>query len=323
MKKIIFSMVLLCTLFSSMVFANGEKEGKVTVAGIVFQNDLYMKTVQLGMEAAGKENGVEVLLANSDNKVDKEASLIDTYIARGVDAIVITPIGFAGGSDVALKRAVDAGITIVYFNTQSEKVPGVSYIGTSNTSIGTVAGKEAKNFIEKKFAGQEVEVATISFRSQLPELAEQRSSGFFNQIKGIEGVSLVAEQDAWLAEMAIRVVGDILTAHPNVKIIHAANDGGTVGAVQAVRNAGKTGEVFVFGTDGSDQIIQMLLADDDILQSAAAQEPFLVGKTSVEMAINSLAGKTVEAEININPKPLSRGNPDDLKKFQKELQSYQ
>ena len=64
-----------------------------TVAGIVFQQDMFMRAVTRGMEAAGKERGITVFTANSDNKVEKEANLIDTYIARGVKAIVIAPLG--------------------------------------------------------------------------------------------------------------------------------------------------------------------------------------------------------------------------------------
>lgn len=327
MKKLGLFIVMIVVITN--VYATGSSDGgsrdaesEIVLAGIVFQNDLYMRTVQIGMEAAGKEAGVTVLLGNSDNKVDKEAQLIDTYIARGVNAIIITPISADDGSDAALQRAADAGITIVYFNTKAN-VPGVSHIGTSNTAVGQAAGKAAFDFINKNLSGQDIEVATLSFRSQLPEPAEQRTSGFLNEIKGISGVKLVAEQDAWLAEQAIRVVGDMLTANPNIKIIHAANEGGTVGAVQAVRTAGKAGEVFVFGTDGSDQIVQMLLSDDNVLQSAAAQGPFEVGKRSVEIALKSLKGESVESEIDIPPHVLLRSDPDDLKAFQEELKTYQ
>ena len=79
-------------------------EGR-SIAGIVFQQDQYMKTVQMGMAAAAKESGVELLDANSDNKLEKETQLIDTYIARGVQAICLTPLS-ADGSIPAIKKAV-------------------------------------------------------------------------------------------------------------------------------------------------------------------------------------------------------------------------
>lgn len=323
MKKV-FVFIFLVALALHTVVAKGslvEGKGEYIIAGVVFQGDLYMRTVQIGMESAGKKLGVTVMLGNSDNKVDKEARLIDTYIAAGVDAIAITPIGLKGSSDAVMQRAADADIKIVYFNTHTN-VPGISFIGTSDASIGATSGKAARAFIEKKFKGKPVKVATVSFRAQLPESAEARSSGFFNEIKRIKGVTLVAEQDAWLAEMAVRVVGDMITANPDIVIIHAANEGGTVGAVQAVRNAGKQGQIFVFGTDGSDQIAQMLLSKDNVLQAAAAQEPFQVGSKSIEIATKALKNQSFEKDVNIAPRLLSRENPNDVKKFRQEIKSY-
>ena len=48
------------------------------------------------MAAAAKAAGAELLEANSENKPEKEASLIDTYIARGVKAIAMSPISAEG-----------------------------------------------------------------------------------------------------------------------------------------------------------------------------------------------------------------------------------
>ena len=54
------------------------------------------------MAAAAEASGVELLEANSDNKLEKETQLIDTYIARGVQAIALTPLS-ADGSIPAIR----------------------------------------------------------------------------------------------------------------------------------------------------------------------------------------------------------------------------
>ncbi len=325
MRRLIFILSVGLLLLSSQmnVFSRGQSGEKGTVvAGIVFQNDQFMRTVQLGMSAAGKEAGATVLLGNSDNKITKEASLIDTYIARGVDAIIITPIGNNGSSDAALQRAADAGITIVYFNT-SAGVPAVSHVGTSDASIGKIEGQAARKFIQARMQGMPLNVATISYRSQLAESAEARSGGFLKQISDLPGYKLVAGQDAWLAEMAVRVTGDVLTANPDINVIGTANDGSLIGSVQAVRNAGLAGKVFVFGVAGSEQVVQMLQADDDILQFSVAHDAFRIGKVATETALKSLAGESVEKEIEVPPFTLSRDNPAGLDKYLAEIKSYQ
>ncbi len=320
MKSTLFKIISAGTItFGSLFVQAADKE--YTIAGIVFQNDLFMRTVQIGMENAGKELGAKVLLGSSDNKIDKEAQLIDTYIARGVDAIVITPLS-ADGSVAALKRARTAGIEVVIFGTPLNDDLYVSFINSEQREIGGRAGDAAKQYIEENLNGEKIEVATLSFRSQIPEMADARSSSFLEKIIDDENVTLVSEQDAWLAEKAVTVAGDIITANPGLNIIHAANEGGTVGAVQAVKNAGKAGQIAVFGTDGSDQIAQMLLFNDGILQTSSAQQPFLIGKTGVQVAIDALNGKDVKKEIIVPVRLLERANPEDVKAFQKELRSY-
>src|SRR5207247_607528 len=132
-------------------------------------------------------------------------------------------------------------------------------------------GRAAREFIEARLGGK-ARVALIGFSSQLPEQGGARQKGFKQEIAGMPGVTIVAEQDAWNAPEAATTVSEILTKKPNV--IWAANEGGTVGAVTAVRSAGKAGQVVVFGTDISAQLIDFLLDDDGVLQAVTAQKPF-------------------------------------------------
>src|SRR6185436_9063006 len=148
-------------------------------------------------------------------------------------------------------------------------------------SLGSTSGRAARQFIEARLGGK-ARVALIGFASQLPEQGGARQAGFKEAIAGMPGVEIVAEQDAWTAPQAATVVSELLTKHPDV--VWAANEGGTVGAVTAVLNAGKAGSVFVFGTDVSTQLVEFILADDGILQAVTAQAPVEMGKTAVESA---------------------------------------
>jgi sugar transport system substrate-binding protein len=67
---------------------------------------------------------------------------------------------------------------------------------------------------------------------------------------------VIADQDAWMQDKAITVGGDIITAKGDeLTMIFSANEGGTIGASMAVKNAGKEGKIFVFGFDGSEQMV--------------------------------------------------------------------
>jgi simple sugar transport system substrate-binding protein/ribose transport system substrate-binding protein len=74
----------------------------------------------------------------------------------------------------------------------------------------------------------------------------------------------------------------MLTAHPEINVIFACNDGSTIGAAMAVKQAGLQGKVFVFGYDGGDQQTSMMLSGDNILLGVVAQDPYTQGYKAVE-----------------------------------------
>jgi len=316
-RSVLLSSVALAAtaLVPTAVLAEGR-----TIAGIVFQQDQYMKTVQMGMAAAAKASGVELLDANSDNKLEKETQLIDTYIARGVQAIALTPLS-ADGSIPAIQKAVDAGIVVICWGSTINSDIAAANITSSNLDLGHNTGKEAHAFIEKQFPGKKVKIATVAFKSLLPEQSNDRVNGFLDEVK--DQVEVVAQQDAWLTEKAISVVSDILTANPDIEIIYAANEGGTIGAAQAVKKAGLEGKVFVFGIDGTEQLANMLLDPDNVLQAVTAQQPFEVGQLAIKAANDVLDGKTVEKNQSVPVLSLSRNDPDGVNAFLAQLKTLQ
>jgi simple sugar transport system substrate-binding protein/ribose transport system substrate-binding protein len=297
-----------------------SQERKLKLAGIVFQEDQYFRLVQFGMQQAAKEGGVELLLANSNNKPEKEIELVNTYIARKVDAIVISPIS-KEGSVTALKLAHDKGIRVLCHSTLINADFYAAHVECSPSDLGQQTGKAAKEYIEKNLGGK-AKVAIVAFKSQVPEQSDARTGGFKAEVMKLPGVEIVAEQDAWLPEMAVKKVGDILTANPDVNIVYAANEGGTIGAVLAVKGAGKAGQVTVFGTDSSQQLLEMLQSPDNILQAITSQRPVLVGRMAVESAIKVLKNQPVEKKAYLPGILLSRADPEGVKKFAADFKTW-
>lgn len=289
-------------------------KGKYKIAGIGFQNDQFFKIIEFGMKDAAQKNNVDLALGNSGGALDKEIALVDTYIGQKMDAIVIAPYN-QKASVAALKRAHDSGIKIVTYDSFIEADFPVSNIKSDQIALGKATGEEAARYIQEKMGGK-AKVAIISYLALLPEPAGQRTKGFEDEIKKLPGVEVVARQDAWMAEKGVGVVEGILTAHPEVNLIWAANEGGTVGAVTAVRNAGKAGKIVVFGTDMSDQMAGFLLADDNILQAVTGQKPFEIGSQALETAIKALKNEPVEKAVRLPGVLFTRRSPEGVKKYQ-------
>ena len=317
-EKTVFSFLLVAILALLVGCSTKQKEQpKKRIAGIVFQEDQFFRLILFGMRDAATKNGAELLEANSDGKPDKEVQLINTYIANNVDAIVISPLS-TKASVSALTRAHEKGIAIITYNTTVESDVPASFIDSDQSDLGASTGRAARAYVERKLGGK-AQIALISGRSQVPEQNNMRIGGFQSEITKLPGVRIVADQDAWLAEQAVKKVGDILTANPSVDIIWAANEGGTVGAVMAVKNAGKAGKIAVFGTDNSEQLSNFLLDDDHILQAVTGQRPFDIGSKAVEAAINVLKGQKVEKRVSLPGILLSRDKPEEVRQFKEHL----
>jgi len=295
-----------------------RETARFKVAGIVFQEDQFFRLIEYGMKAAAEKHNVELLLANSSNSLDREISLVDTYIAGKVDAILISPLSVKS-SVTALKRAHDQGISVITYNGFILADFPEYVIESDQTALGTSTGEAARAYIEEKLGGK-ARVAMIEFISQSLEFGHMRPDGFRSEITQLPEVKIVAEQDAWLAPEAADVVENILTAHPDVDLIWAANEGGTVGAVTGVRNSGRAGQVVVFGTDMSEQIADFLLADDNVLQAVTAQNPFEMGFTALEAAVHVLAGDSLARKEYLPGTLFTRDNPDTVRQYKARLQ---
>ncbi len=99
----------------------------------------------------------------------------------------------------------------------------------------------------------------------------------------------------------------MLTAHPEINVIFSANDGSTIGAAMAVKQAGKAGKVFVFGYDGGDQQTSMMLSGDNILSRSWLQDPYTQGYKAVESLCLTLQGQPNPdaGKITVVPGPIS------------------
>ena len=301
-------------------------EGNKLIAGIVFQEDQFFKLLSAGYQAAADEYGYEIQMTNTNNDQTRETDALNTYLAQGVAGVAISPLN-TQTSPATIADVMDAGMTVAICNNSIDAFPGaVASYSADNYSFCHQTGEAAVQFIQENYAADEtINIGVIQFKTQIPEQSADRVNGFFAALDEA-GVNyeIIADQDAWLQDMAVETAGDMISANPDLDIIYAANDGGTVGSVMAVENAGKAGEIFVFGTDGSEQIVDLLKDDTNILQAVTAQDAFQIGYSTVEALVNAIEGTSFEGEgeTNIIPGiPLVRGDTEGLDTYLADLQS--
>lgn len=317
MKKSLL-VILALSLFCLSAWS-GEK--KYTVGMLVFQEDMYFKQNIFGAQDFAKQHGIELLVTNTRNNLSREAEQINTYATRGVNAIIGYALSFQGGSINIIDRVRDKGVITALppkFTGHSDFI-----VGSSHEQLGANAAIGAKDFIIENFTGKTINIAILGFRVQGAEANDGRIKGFMDELRKIEGVTVneVGYQDGYITQMAMKKATDMMTANPEINFFYCANEGGTVGATMAVKNMGRQNKIFVCGTDASEQTVQFLLSNDNILQSIGAQKPYDWGWAMCEAVFNKLEGNPGPAYVNIDSSGLSRANRQELNEFLAELKA--
>ena len=292
MGVLLMSVATLGILGTSVIAEEGKKAEDIRVAGIVFQDDQFMNMLTEGYVAAAEELGVEILTDNTNNDSAKEVELINTYLAQGVDGLAIAPLN-ADASVAALREADSKGMKVALTNIDLTDVDFIVAGYTSNDYNNCYqAGEEAAKILKENGKDTDLKIAVLQFASQFPDISKSRIDGY---LKGLDdgGITyeVVADQDAWLQDTALTTASSIMTANPDLDVIITVNDGGTIGAVTAVQNAGMGEDIMVFGHDGSDQISSMILDDTSPLKSVVAQDPYGMGYKAMTALIKAIEGE--------------------------------
>ncbi len=323
MRKVIVAVVAVSLILAFGL--GGCAKGKPKVAGVVFQEDQFMKLLQLGYKDTAVKAGFDFYPGNTNGDAAKEAEFLNTYVTQKYKGVAISPIS-EGASMKVIADAAAKGLAVGISNFTLTTAPYITGAFTSdNYDLGKTCGTAAAAFITEKLGGK-ANVAILQFKSLLPEQSSARVNGFLDQLKALPGVKVIADQDAWLQDKAITVGGDIITAKgKTLNLIFSANEGGTIGATMAVKNAGKAGKIFVFGFDGSEQMVQLLKDPADVLQAAIAQDPYGIGVKTMESlvkAINKKDYSDTKGKTQIVPGILlERKNVEGLDAFLADLKS--
>ena len=203
-------------------------------------------------------DGVEVIVADAQGDATKQVNQIENFTTMGVNAIIVMAIDPKGVTSV-IEDAQKAGIKVMVAGGDTGVYDAIMH--TDQHAMGAMIAQMACDFIAANYAGAadgSVEVGIIENRDT-PE-ANQRSDGMATvstlcpaaQVAGVVGGQPTITFGATAAE-------NLLTAHPNIKLILAYNDAQGLGATQTVA-AMSTIDPATFAIYGADNTPDALAA---------------------------------------------------------------
>ncbi|MBR4642022.1 MAG: sugar ABC transporter substrate-binding protein [Selenomonadaceae bacterium] len=246
------------------------------------------------------ENHGDVLISRDPAlSVDRQVEEIRELIDDGVELIFINPVDWTK-IEPALKLARAAKIPVIAIDTNVEDD---SLVACTIVSDNYSAGVQCAEHLLKNSSGGKIALLKHSqARSSI-----DRIQGFLDKISDNKNFEVVAQAECLgQLEVAMPVMEKILQAHPEINIIMALNDPAAMGAIAALQNINRSGDVKVYGVDGVPETKEMIFSRR--MTATAGQSPRQIGKLAAIYAYKIFDNEPVEKIIKLPTHLLSAEN---------------
>ena len=295
MKKIILAGVV--SLMGTTAMADG-----IGVSMALF-DDNFLTVLRNGMDAKGKELGVELQIEDAQNDVAKQLDQINNFIASGVSAIIVNPVD-TSATQAMSDAAAAANIPLVYVNREPVNVDTMpdnqAFVASNEMDSGTLQTKEVCRLFKE--AGKTEANIYVIMGELSNQAAVMRTKDIHDVIAGPDcgvKVNILDEQTSnWSRDQAQNLMTNWLSGGAAFDGVIANNDESAIGALQAMKAAGTDmGAVVVAGIDATQDALAAMQAgelDVSVFQDAAGQ-----GAGALDAAIKLSKGEAVDQKVYI------------------------
>lgn len=291
-RKTLISLIVVLWVFGLVCIARPVDAKKVPLIAIMLPNggDPYFQAKWYGYETEAKKLGVNLIYYDAGGYAftKKQISQVEDVIQRKVDGIVFTATNSVA-TVPAIDKAIKAGIHVVNDNVWCKSKLIKARVMKNDYEIGMLQATGLVELMEGK--GKVV---------MLPgppgaDVAIDRQRGgeeLFKRFKGIEVVDVKWTESSSAA--AMKVMEDLLQAHPDVKAVHTFAGMIQQGAIQAIRAANyKPGQIFAGSADMVDY--QKRLLEQGWASVLVPNTPVDMARDAVRVCVDMIKGKKVPA----------------------------
>jgi ABC-type sugar transport system substrate-binding protein len=302
-----FSIVLMLLMVTMTVTAGGAQESDGIVIGYATKSATNQGWIIInnGAKQAAADYGVELLMVGppKENDIAGQLGVVEDMINSQVDAIAIAPTD-SSAIVVAVEKANKAGIPVVAVDTAIKGGDIASYVATDNYLAASVGAA----WMAEQLGGTGNVVMINGMIAQ--ETGAARRDGFYDLMKkdypGIEIIMEVATD--WQAERAMAAMEDALQAHDVIDGVFCAWDGGTIAALSAIEQSGRSDDIVLLGFDCAPDALKAMKQGK--VQGDVAQFLYMIGYKGIEAAVKAAKGEPVEKRIDTGTMIVTPENVD-------------
>lgn len=307
MNKVIKSLLFVCILglcLCFLYFSYFQKQPpKLSVIYIPKTQDStndFWTTLISGTNMAADEYNIDLTILSPSDETDYEQQnkLMKEAAEQHPDALAVSPISYTESTQLLKKIKQTYHIPIILIDTVVSESIEDSLIASDNYAAGKTMGEFALNYVK--------EDSKIGIVSHVPNTstAIEREKGFRAGLGDKEGNVVETVYSYSDFQTAYDVTVDLLKRYPDLSVIAGLNEYSAVGAGNAIKDLGLSGQVRVIGFDNSIAAIRLL--EEDIFSGIIIQKSFNMGYLGIKTAYQILNGETVEMSIDSGTELITR-----------------
>ncbi len=227
---------------------------------------------------------------------DDQIGDVENMLTRGIDGLVILATESAPLTPTA-RKVKEHGVFIVNVDRGFlEPVADVFLEGDNK-----VFGRRSAEFIAKKMGGRGNLVILTGIPCTVDTDRVNAAREVFDQHPEIK---ILGQQPAmWNRQKGLEVMENFLTKHPRIDAVWAQDDDILMGAVQAIKEAGRESEMWVFGGAGMKDVVRMVMDKDPMVPADITYPPSMIA-TGIHLGASVLRDGNREKVMQFMPRHL-------------------
>ncbi|MUG69284.1 substrate-binding domain-containing protein [Paenibacillus validus] len=324
------SMVLLlsCLLFVTLIFSGcsggtagpssqnqpagnaSSDKGKKIVVGVSIPDFSAMFFTYLlagAKKYAESQTDVNVIYNDAQNDANKQVSQVETFIAQKVNAIVIIPVDTVSAPTI-VEKANQANIPIIIVNRTFDGIDkATAYVGGSSIQSGTIEMEQVAKLLNGK-GNIAIMDGTMGAEAQI-----KRTEGNMQVITKYPDMKVVLQGSGdFDRAKGMSLMENWLNSGKPIDAVVANNDEMAIGAINAIKAAGKMKDILVAGIDATPDALEFIKSGE--LKVTVFQDAYGQGAGGLEAAIKAAKGEHVEHDNFIPYQLVTKENVEEYVK---------
>jgi ribose transport system substrate-binding protein len=227
---------------------------------------------------------------------EKQTSDIEDMMVKGIDGLVVLATQSIPVTPVA-KKVHEKGIFIVNVDRGFTEPVADIFLEGDNKAF----GRKSAEFIAEKMGGK----GNLVILTGIPcTVDSDRVNAAMEVFKRYPEIKVLDRQPAnWNRQKGLEVMENFLTKFPKIDAVWAQDDDIALGAMQAIKEAGRAKEMWVFPGAGMKDVVKMVMDKDPMVPADITYPPSMIA-AGIQTAVAVLRDGNKDKVMQFMPRHL-------------------